>query len=82
MLTVNELNKLNTKRLLGVLNSARTVRNHNRRSLMMPHVCCEMCMEWMLSPEEFDEMVEKPTAHLTTYISRIKNVLSTREHVK
>lgn len=39
-------------------------------------------MEWMLGPEEFEEIVEKPTAHIKAYKERIKKILATREHVK
>jgi hypothetical protein len=82
MLTVSELNKLNTKRLLGVLNTSRAVTHHERMNYTCRHWCCEICKEWMLSPEEYEEMVEKPIAHLTAYVKRIKKILSVREHVR
>jgi hypothetical protein len=82
MLSDTELKKLNTKRLLGCLQSARAVESHERMNRICQHWCCEVCKEWMLGPEEFVEMVDKPTAHLTAYKKRIKKILSTREHVK
>lgn len=82
MLSQSQLEKLNTKRLLGVLKSARAVESAERQRRMMPHVCCEVCMEWMLGPEEWDELIVKPTAHLTGYKNRIKKILATRENVE
>lgn len=82
ILTPEQLGKLNTKRLLGVLNAARAVRSAEKQRLMMPHVCCEVCMEWMLGPEEWEEKIEKPLAHLTEYVSTIRGILSLRENVK
>jgi hypothetical protein len=81
MLKPEQLQKLTTPRLLGVLKRARAVEHAERRSLMMPHVCCEVCMEWMLDSEDFDRLVVKPTAHLTGYKNRIKAILATREHI-
>jgi hypothetical protein len=34
-----------------------------------------------LTEEEFGQLIDKPTAHLTEYVNLIKKVLSTREHV-
>lgn len=81
MLTEVELKKLNTKRLLGVLKSARAVRNNERLRLMRDGWCCEECKSWMGNKESFVEKVDKPTAHLTKYVKRIKDILATREHV-
>jgi len=82
MLTVNELEKLNTKRLLGVLNSARAVRHSERNKRLSEHWCCEMCKEYLAGPETQRKEVDEPTAHLTNYVKRIKKVLATREHIK
>lgn len=82
ILKPSQLEKLNTRRLLGVLARVRAVESNEQRSLMMPHVCCSDCMEWMLDSEDFDKIVVEPTAHLTAYKNRIKKILSTREHVK
>jgi len=82
MLSQSQLEKLNTKRLLGVLKVARAVEQAEQLRLRMPHVCCEICMEWMLGPEEWEEMIVKPTAHLTGYKNRIKKILATRENVE
>ncbi len=82
MLTVEQLNKLNTRRLLGVLKVARAVEQAERRAYMMQGVCCEMCMEWILGDTAFQEKVVKPTAHLTAYKNRIKKILAEREHIE
>ena len=82
MLSQSQLEKLNTKRLLGVLNTARAVESAEQIRLTMPHVCCEVCMDWMLGLKEYEEKVLKPTAHLTAYKNRIKAILATRENVE
>ena len=82
LLSQSQLEKLNTKRLLGVLKSARAVESAEQLRLQMPHVCCEECMAWMLGPEEWEEMIVKPTAHLTAYKNSIKKLLATRENVE
>ncbi len=82
MLTVEQLNKLNTKRLLGVLKVARSVEQAEQRRRMMEGVCCDYCKEWMHGIEAWKEMVEKPTAHLTAYKNRIKKILAEREHIE
>jgi hypothetical protein len=66
MLSQEQLEKLNTKRLLGVLRVARAVESAEQLRLRMPHVCCEVCMEWMLDAEDWEEKIVKPTAHLTS----------------
>lgn len=80
-LTVQELEKLNTKRLLGVLNSVRAVEGNEQFTKRSTYVCCDLCDDWILGKEAFDEYVIKPTAHLTAYKERIKKILATREHV-
>ena len=82
MLAVEQLNKLTTKRLLGVLKVARAVETSERRLYKMRGVCCEMCMEWILGKEAFQEKVVKPTAHLTEYKNQIKKILAEREHIE
>lgn len=82
MLSDKELKKLNTKRLLGCLRSARAVEQAERYRLTRRGWCCDSCQEWILEKEAFQEMVVKPTAHLTAYKNRIKKILSTREHVE
>lgn len=81
-LTVCELNKLNTKRLLGVLKSVRSVEDSAKRKNMSYGVCCEVCNEWVLGKDEFEKVVVPRIAHLTAYKNRIKKILSTRENVK
>lgn len=82
MLTNEQLTKLPTKRLLGCLNSARAVEHAEQRRLraMLP-VCCEVCNELLCGPVEYQEKVMKPTAHLTAYVNRIKDILKTRPHI-
>ena len=81
-LTVKELEKLNTKRLLGVLKSIRAVTDNAHRRKACYGTCCNICNEWILSKEEFQKNVIEPTAHLRSYKTRIKKILATREHVK
>lgn len=83
MLTEAELTKLPTKRLLGCLNAARAVEHAEQRRLrdMLP-VCCEWCNELLVDAAEYQEKVMKPTAHLTAYTNRIKDILKTRPHVQ
>ena len=80
-LTTEELEKLNTKRLLGVLSSIRAVKDDARRRKAGYGICCNICNEWILSREEYQRNVNEPTAHLTAYKERIKKILSTREHI-
>jgi len=82
MLTVEQLNKLTTKRLLGVLKVARAVEQANIELLKSEHWCCEICKIWMGSKESFQEKVVNPTAHLTAYKNRIKKILAEREHIE
>jgi hypothetical protein len=82
MLSERELNKLTTKRLLGVLARVRAVRHCERRWRIAQRWCCEICKEWLGTKEQFEEEVNKPTAHLTGYMNRVKEILATREHVK
>lgn len=81
MLSDTELKKLNTKRLLGCLNSARAVEQAEQKRLEMDGWCCELCKEW-ISGESYEKKVIKPTIHLTYYKNRIKKILATREHVE
>ena len=81
-LTYSELESLNTKRLLGVLKSARAVEHDAILRKHLSGCCCEVCKEWILDPEEYDRIVMQPTAHLTAYKNRIKSVLATREHIQ
>lgn len=80
-LTVNELEKLNTKRLLGVLKSIRAVEHTTKRQNMSYGVCCDVCNEWILGEEEFEKTVVPQIAYLTSYKNRIKKILATREHL-
>lgn len=80
-LTVNELNSLNTKRLLGVLNSVRAVEHSAQRNLEKKFVCCDLCNEWILGKGKWNELVGIPTAHLTAYKNRIKKILKFRKHI-
>jgi hypothetical protein len=82
ILPVSQLEKMNTKRLLMLLKSVRAVESAEQRSLKSAHICCTTCWEWMLTKEEYKEMVLKPTLHLTNYKHRIKKILSTRENLK
>lgn len=80
MLSDKELEKLNTKRLLGCLRAARAVEQAEQNILEMSGWCCELCKEWV-AKESYQEKVIKPTAHLTDYKNRIKKILDTREHL-
>ena len=81
-LSNEELEKLNTKRLLGVLNSIRAIQNNEKRQNMSYGVCCDMCNVWILGKEEFERAVVPQIAHLTEYKNRVKKILGTREHVQ
>jgi hypothetical protein len=54
-LTVNELEKLNTKRLIGVLKSIRAVEQGTKRRRMSVGICCEICNEWILGGRRIQE---------------------------
>lgn len=82
MLKPEQLEKLNTKRLLGVLNRVRAVRHCERTRKISQQWCCNICKEWLGSAEQFEQDVNKPTDHLTAYMERIKKLLASREHVK
>lgn len=82
ILKPEQLEKLTTPRLLGVLTRVRAVRHNERTIRISQHWCCDICKQWMGSKEQFEEEVNKPTAHLTAYMKRIKDILATREHVK
>lgn len=82
MLSQSQLEKLNTKRLLGVLKVARAVESAERHRLASYGWCCEICKEWMRGEEAWEKEVVKPTAHLTGYKNRIKKILATRENVE
>jgi hypothetical protein len=81
-LTDSELSKLNTKRLLGVYNSIRAVESCAKRTRASYGTCCEFCADWILSKEEYEENVIKPTKVLIDYKNKIKSLLSKREHIK
>lgn len=81
-LTDSELERLNTKRLLGVLKSIRAVEHDVKTQKESYGTCCSYCREWILSEEEYTKNVKLPTAHLTSYKDKIKRILATREHVK
>lgn len=81
IIKTEQLKKLNTKRLLNVLNQARAVRSAERLRLRSLGWCCDICKEWKGTKESFEEKVNKPTAHLTAYVNRIKSILATREHI-
>jgi hypothetical protein len=77
MLSVKELEKLNTKRLLNVLKIARALESN-----VLNHVgarCCEICNEYIGGDWEND--VKKPAEQLTNYKHRIKTILATRENI-
>lgn len=80
-LTVNELQKLNTNRLLGVLNSIRAIEHKVRRRKMSYGICCNICNSWILGKEEFERVIVPEIAHLTGYKNRVKKILATREHI-
>lgn len=79
-LTDEQLNKLNTKRLLGVLNSIRAVESSAQIMLRSP--MWEQYDGWILGDKAWDEYVVKPTAHLTSYKNKVKSILSKREHIE
>lgn len=81
ILSEAELKKLNTKRLLGCLKTARAVEQAERNKFISYGWCCEVCKEWILGEEEFEKRVVEPTAHLTAYKNLIKKILETRENV-
>jgi hypothetical protein len=81
-LTESQLEKLNTKRLLGVLNSIRAVEHDVKRQKKSYGMCCSMCKVWILDEEEYLKNVKEPTAHLTSYKDKIKRILAAREHIK
>lgn len=81
-LTKKELEKLNTKRLLGVLNSIRAIEHKVRRQKMSYGICCDVCNGWILGKEEFERVVVPEITHLTNYKNRIKEILANREHVE
>lgn len=80
-LTVNDLQKLNTNRLLGVLNSIRAIEHKMKRQKMSYGICCDMCNEWILGKEEFERAIVPEIEHLTNYKNRVKTILATREHI-
>jgi len=84
LLSDEQLEKLNTKRLLGVLKSVRAVESAEQRYLMRKSgkICCEMCHEWIGSTDEYKELVLVPTAYLTIYKNKVMSILATREDVK
>jgi hypothetical protein len=77
MLTVEEMEKLSTPRLLNVLKIARALESDAQ--LSRGRRCCEMCKEYI--GEDYEKDVAEPTRHLTNYKNRIKKILNTREHV-
>lgn len=81
MLTVKELQRLSTGRLLNVLKTARAVEQAEIRRLKSHGWCCNMCCEWLEGKEAFKKKVIEPTLHLTNYKNRIKKELATREHI-
>jgi hypothetical protein len=78
-LTVDELNKLNTKRLLGVLASVRAVEQSIIHRNLSYHWCCEVCKEYI--GDGFKRDCLDPALHLTNYKNRIKKILATRENI-
>lgn len=81
-LTVKELEKLNTKRLLGVFNSIRAVESDAKRNKAAYGTCCNYCNDWILSQEEYKQNVTEPTEHLRSYKHRVKTILDKREHIE
>ncbi len=81
MLTVNELKRLSTGRLLNVLKSARAIFNAERNKLKAQEWCCSMCKVWVGTDAAYETQVVLPLKHIENYIGRIKNVLKTREHI-
>ena len=74
-----QLEKLPTKRLLGVLKSARAV-----RSCVYHYAgdrCCEICHEYMGSDEQWDKEVKPLLIPLDVYVDKIKSILNTRENI-
>lgn len=82
ILSDTQLKKLNTKRLIGVLKSARAVEQSERNNRISQGWCCEICKEWTLGEEQWILQVVKPTAHLTAYKNQIKKILANREHIQ
>ena len=80
MLTEIQLNKLNTRRLLGVLKSARAVEQSEIQRWESQGWCCEVCKEYVGGDWETEVGIRvKP---FTDYKNLVKSILSTREHVK
>ena len=84
LLSDEQLEKLNTKRLLGVLKFARAVESaeQSRLSEKADGILTGGCDKWQGTDVEYDELVRKPTAYLTIYKNKIKAILATREDVK
>ena len=79
MLSQSELERLNTKRLLGVLKSIRAVEQSVILKNLSEHWCCEVCKEYM-GINFYSDCLE-PAKHLTLYKNKVKAILSTRENI-
>jgi hypothetical protein len=80
MLSNTELHKLNTRRLLGCLITARAVEQAEQHRLAIPYT--DEYDGFYLGREAWEELILKPTVHLTAYKNRIKKILESREHIE
>lgn len=75
--TKERLQTFNTRQLLGILDSARRVRRVRGKTI--GHRCCEICNEYTGS--DWKNEVQPHLDVCDEYLTDLKELLSTREHV-
>ena len=83
LLTDAQLENLNTKRLLALFKVVRNteIREQHKLAHASGGMCCKMCNEWVGDQETYNRDVLVPTAYITVYKNKIKQILATRENV-
>lgn len=79
ILSDQELKKKETKHLIRILRSVTAV--ISSIYFYAGPRCCEICHEFLGDKEEWEEYVVIPSKPLEEYRNRIKEILSTREHI-
>lgn len=77
MLTYEQLEKLNTKRLISLLKVVRIRQRQASKSM-----ACECCGEWLGTDEAYEKEYTECVKPFEDYADKIKNILGSREHVE
>jgi hypothetical protein len=76
-LSDEKLQALHTKQLINLKNGMKAL--HTQHAMYTGHRCCEICNEYV--GPDWDAEVKPRLDELKAYMTRIKAVLATREHI-